>query len=103
MLYALTAFVVIDYISGITAAVINKRLSCKIGFEGILRKTMFFSVAAVSHMADTLMSLNGVLRSAVIGFLIANEGISILENSASCGVPYPDKLKAVLEHLGTGK
>ncbi|MDE5834440.1 MAG: phage holin family protein, partial [Ruminococcus sp.] len=38
-------------------------------------------------------------RSAVIGFYLANEGISILENSGKIGLPLPQKLLDVLAQL----
>ncbi len=96
---ALLAFVVLDYISGLASAMVNERLSSKIGFKGIVRKTMFFATVAVGHIMDKLIGLNGVLRNAVIGFLIANEGLSILENAAACGIALPSKLIDALKQL----
>ena len=98
-LLALIALVCLDYITGIVAAVLEKKLSSKAGFHGILKKMLFFSVVAVAHIIDAATELGGVLRSAAIGFLAANEGISILENSARCGIPVSKKLLEILEQL----
>ena len=98
-LLALIALVTLDYITGIVAAVLEKKLSSRAGFHGILKKLLLFVVVAVAHIIDTATGLGGVLRSAVIGFLAANEGISILENSARCGLPVPKKLLEILEQL----
>ena len=98
-LKALVALVVLDYVTGVVAAVLEKKLSSKAGFHGILKKLLLFVVVAVAHIIDTATGLGGVLRSAVIGFLAANEGISILENSARCGIPVSKKLLEILEQL----
>ena len=99
-LYALVAFVVIDYITGLMVAVLEKRLSSEVGFRGIFKKVVLFSLVAVGHIVDSrLLQNEGVIRTAVIFFYLSNEGISILENTAKIGLPIPEKLKAVLEQL----
>ena len=99
-LYALIAFVVIDYITGVMCAVVDKKLSSEVGFKGIFKKILIFAMVAVGHMLDTNILGNGsVLRTAVIFFYIANEGVSLLENTARLGLPVPQKLKDVLAQL----
>jgi len=98
-LRALVALVVLDYITGIVAGILKKNLSSKKGVHGILKKLLFFVIVAVAHIIDSATELGGVLRSAVIGFLAANEGISILENASRCGLPVPKKLLDILEQL----
>ena len=99
-LYALVAFVIIDYITGLMVAVLEKRLSSEVGFRGIFKKVLIFSLVAVGHIIDSrLIQSEGVIRTAVIFFYLSNEGISILENTAKIGLPIPEKLKAVLEQL----
>lgn len=41
-LYALIAFVVVDYITGIMCAIADKNLSSAVGFKGICRKVLIF-------------------------------------------------------------
>ena len=99
-LYALVAFVVIDYITGLMVAVLENRLSSAVGFRGIFKKVVLFSLVSVGHIIDSrLIQSEGVIRTAVIFFYLSNEGISILENTAKIGLPIPEKLKAVLEQL----
>jgi len=96
----LVAFVVIDYITGIMVAVLEKRLSSEVGFRGIFKKVLIFSLVAVGHIIDSKLIQNGsAIRTAVIFFYLSNEGISILENTAKIGLPIPEKLRAVLEQL----
>ena len=99
-LYALVAFVVIDYITGLMCAVLDKKLSSEIGFRGIFKKVLIFSLVAVGHIIDQNVIGDGsVIRTAVIFFYLSNEGISILENTVHIGLPVPQKLKDILEQL----
>ena len=100
LLYALIAFVVIDYITGVMCAVVDKNLSSEVGFKGICRKVLIFLLVGVGHIIDTqVIGAGSVLRTAVIFFYISNEGVSLVENAAHLGLPVPAKLKAVLEQL----
>ena len=99
-LYALVAFVVIDYLTGIMAAILEKRLSSEVGFRGIFKKVLIFSLVAVAHIIDSqLIQTGSAIRTAVIFFYLSNEGISIVENASKIGLPIPEKLKTVLEQL----
>jgi len=99
-LYALVTFVVIDYLTGIMVAVLEKRLSSEVGARGIFKKVLIFALVAVGHIIDTQVITNGsAVRTAVIFFYLSNEGISIIENTAKIGLPIPEKLKLVLEQL----
>ena len=100
LLYALLAFVVIDYITGVMCAVADHTLSSAVGFKGICRKVLIFALVGIGHILDTQVIGSGsVLRTAVIFFYISNEGVSLVENAAHLGLPIPEKLKAVLEQL----
>ena len=95
----LLAFIVIDYMSGFIAAYINRELSSRVGFIGILKKTMYFFVLAVAHCVDAATGAGGVLQGIAVGVLISNEGISILENCAKCGIPIPERLIRALAQI----
>ena len=100
LLYALLAFVVIDYITGIMCAVVDKKLSSAVGFKGIFKKVLIFALVGVGHILDTrVIGTGSVLRTAVIFFYLSNEGISLLENAGHLGLPIPKKLKSILEQL----
>lgn len=100
LLYALIAFVAIDYITGVMCAVINHRLSSEVGFKGIFKKVLIFLLVGVANILDVQVIGTGcVLRTAVIFFYISNEGVSLLENAAYLGLPVPEKIKTVLEQL----
>ena len=99
-LYALIMFVAIDYLTGLMAAYVQKKISSEVGFRGICRKVAIFCLVGVGHVLDTQVIQNGsVLRTAVIFFYLSNEGISIIENIAIIGLPVPKKLKDELEQL----
>ena len=100
LLYALIAFVVIDYVTGVMCAVVDHKLSSEIGFKGIFKKVLIFLLVGIGHILDTqVIGTGSVLRTAVIFFYISNEGVSLIENAAHLGLPIPEKLKAVLEQL----
>ena len=100
LLYALVAFVVVDYLTGLMAAGLEKKLSSGVRFRGIFRKVVIFCLVAAGHIIDIhVVGTGSVLRTAVIFFYLSNEGISILENAGRIGLPVPEKLKNVLEQL----
>ena len=100
LLYALIAFVIIDYTTGVLCAISDHTLSSEVGFKGIARKVIIFLLVGVGHIIDTQVIGNGsILRTAVIFFYLSNEGVSLVENAAHLGLPVPEKLKAVLEQL----
>lgn len=101
LLEALVAFMLIDYVTGVFCAIFEKKLSSAVGAKGILQKCFIILLIGISNEIDTLI-LGGeenLLRTAVIIFYLANEGISILENAARLGLPIPDKLKDILIQL----
>lgn len=99
-LYALITFVIIDYITGVMRAILEKKLSSSLGFKGIFKKVLIFVLVGVSHIVDSkILGSGSAIRTAVIFFYVSNEGISIIENSAKIGLPIPPKLKSVLQQL----
>ena len=102
-LYALIVFVVLDYITGVFCAIIEKELCSEIGAKGIFKKVLVFVLVGIAHILDTRVlgssGESGALRTAVIFFYLSNEGISILENSSRIGLPIPEKLKDILKQL----
>ncbi len=100
LLYTLLAFVVIDYITGVMCAIVDKTLSSAIGFKGICRKVLIFALVGIGHILDThVIGSGSVMRTAIIFFYISNEGVSLIENAVHIGLPVPQKLKDVLEQL----
>ncbi len=97
LVYALVAFVAIDYITGVVLAIYEKKVSSDIGFKGICKKVLIFALVALGNIIDQYIIGSGsALRTMLIMFYWSNEGISILENSAKMEVPFPQKLKDAL-------
>lgn len=100
LLYALLAFVVIDYLTGIMCAINDHSLSSEVGFRGICRKVLIFLLVGIANILDvSVIGSGSILRTAVIFFYISNEGLSLVENAAHLGLPVPEKIKAALEQL----
>lgn len=100
LLIALIVFAVVDYITGVMCAVADHSLSSAVGFKGICRKVLIFTLVGIANIIDVHVIGDGsILRTAVIFFYLSNEGVSLLENAAHLGLPIPEKLKDVLEQL----
>ena len=98
-LQTLIVVIVLDYITGLCKAIHNKKLNSEIGLKGIVKKVGYFIVVAVAVILDRTAGNTGAIRTLVIYFFVANEGISILENWGGMGLPLPQKLTETLEQL----
>ena len=100
MMIALIVLMVLDYITGVMCAVMDKKLSSAVGFKGICKKVLILMLVGVANIIDVHVVGNGsALRGAVICFYLSNEGLSLLENAAYIGLPVPERLKEVLSQL----
>ena len=98
-LQCLVIAVALDYISGIIKAFVNKELSSKIGVKGLLKKVGVFVVVALAVLIDKITGESGAVRTLVIYYFVANEGLSIVENLSEAGLPIPDVIKKALKSL----
>ena len=98
-LQCLLVMIILDYISGIASAIYNKNLDSKIGLKGILKKFMYVVIVCVSVIIDKIVGNTGVVRTLVIYFFVANDGLSIIENMGKMGIPLPKKLIDTLNQL----
>jgi len=97
-LKVLVIFVILDYITGVTAAYYEKKLNSDVGFWGITKKIFLFVPVAIGYWVDVSAGTE-IFRSLAIFFYLANEGLSVLENLGRLGVPIPSQLQAALEQL----
>lgn len=100
-LYAVIALVILDYITGICAAIHSKELSSEIGAKGIAKKMATFAVISLAQILDEyVLKEGGAIQTMTSIFYIVNESISILENAIRTGLPVPEKLKSIIRSLG---
>ena len=105
-LQVLIGLMAADYVTGLIVAGVFKRsgksetgaLESRAGFKGIVRKCTILMLVWVATMLDRLTGA-AYIRTAVCLFFIGNEGLSILENTALMGVPYPAFIKNALEAM----
>ena len=105
-LQVLVGVMVADYISGVLVALIwhrsdkteSGRLSSEAGFRGLAKKVGILVFVWVAAMLDGVIGREYV-RTTVILFYIANEGLSVIENTAAMGVRYPAFIRRALEIL----
>ena len=98
-LICLIIAIVLDYISGIIKAFNTKQLSSKIGFKGILKKIGILVLVMLAVLIDRVGGNTGAIRTLVIYYFVANEGLSILENLGEAGIPIPNAIKKALKVL----
>lgn len=98
-LICLIIAIVLDYISGIIKAFNTKQLSSKIGFKGILKKIGILVLVMLAVLVDRVGGNTGAIRTLVIYYFVANEGLSILENLGEAGIPIPNAIKKALKVL----
>ena len=98
-LMCLIIAIILDYISGIIKAFNTKQLSSKIGFKGILKKLGILVLVMLAVLIDRVGGNTGAIRTLVIYYFVANEGLSILENLGEAGIPIPNAIKKALKVL----
>ena len=96
---SLIIVMIVDYITGLSSAYYNKKLNSKVGFKGIIKKVCYFGIIALAVVIDKLTGESGLVRTLVIYFFVANDGLSIIENMAEMGIKLPKKLIDSLEQL----
>ena len=98
-LQILITVIVLDYITGLFKAIYNKKINSSVGLKGIIKKIGYLIIVAVAVILDKIAGNTGAIRTLVIYFFVANEGISILENWGGMGLPLPQKIFDMLEQL----
>lgn len=103
-LQVLVVMMAIDYATGLCVAAMGRSaktqgggLDSNVGLHGLLRKGLMLLVVLCGAMLDRVIGAGAICRDACCWFYIANEGLSILENTALAGVPYPEAVKHALE------
>ena len=100
IMYALLAFISIDYVTGVMAAAKKRELSSEVGFWGIVKKVCIIVLVGVAHFIDVYVIRSGdIFRAAVALYYIGNEGLSLLENIESIGVKLPGKLVDAMRQI----
>lgn len=94
----LCVFMVLDYVTGVMSAFVNRKLSSKQGIKGIFKKLAILCTIIVAVMLDRVLDTDA-LRIATIFCLVGNEGISLLENLTRLGAPIPGQIVDALSQL----
>lgn len=118
LVYILIGVMSIDYVTGLICGAMGKSKKTETGYlasheawKGLLKKGVILLVVLLANLLDIAVSKGaGITVEAVMGatclWFIASEGLSILENVASMGVPVPKILINLLEIMrqkGDGK
>ncbi|MBM0064792.1 phage holin family protein [Alkalicoccobacillus gibsonii] len=85
----LFVLMLLDIATGILKAIKDKDLRSRSSYFGYVRKIMVFGLIIVANIIDNILGLNGMVATTTVLFYIANEILSIVENSAKLGLPIP--------------
>lgn len=111
--YILVACNLIDYVTGITAAGVQKQqISSYKGIVGIAKKVFMYLLVLIGVFIDLMLqyifnnlnvpiALPFIVGCVVACWLVFNEMISILENLNDIGVPMPPFLMPIVKKLRT--
>lgn len=110
MLTLLAAAMALDYTSGLMVAWSGKSpksenggVSSRAGFQGLMKKAFILLIVLLATLLDRAAgSETLVFQMTAAAYYFANEGISILENAALLGVPFPQRILGALEELKKG-
>lgn len=89
--------IILDYVTGLIKAFVTKELSSKIGIRGIVKKVSILFIVMLAVLIDKVTGETGAIRTLVIYYFVANEGLSVLENLGQAGVPIPQSIKKALK------
>ena len=98
-LQSLIIVIILDYLTGIAKSYVTKKLNSSIGFKGIIKKLSMLCIVAIAVIVDRFIGQSGMIRTLIIYYLVANEGLSIIENLGEMNIVVPDFLKERLEQL----
>lgn len=99
LLKSLCLLMILDFVTRFISNIYNqKKLSSELCFRGICKKVQMFLYIMLSVIVQHITGDSIPLRDIVVIFYIVNEALSVLENGGEV-VPYPDKLKQVIEDL----
>ncbi len=92
--------VVMDYVTGVTAACMTRTLKSSTGYEGIVKKGTMFLIVILAAQVDKLTNNSSdIFRTCTAFFFIANESLSIIENAQKIGIEFPAFLEKFLHRL----
>ena len=92
--------ITIDMLSGVIASFVNPnlRFNSRKMYRGIAKKFLMLCMVAFSHQLDIMLNMN-IICSTLTIYFIANDGLSVIENLAKCGITVPKLLERSLEQL----
>ena len=91
--------IALDYVSGLLKAFHTKTLSSKIGLRGLIKKLGYLIIVMLAVLVDRVTGEHGAIRTLVIYYFVANEGLSIIENLSVTNIPIPKVIKKALKAL----
>ena len=97
-IHALAVIIVFDIITGLAKAWVTKTVNSTIGRRGLIEHLIVLVLVVTVYPYLIYIGFEEV-ATAFIFFFIATYGVSLIENLAAIGVPFPKGIKKRLEKL----
>ena len=97
-IHAFAGVIVLDILTGMIKAWVNKTLNSTIGRRGLVEHLAVLVLGVTVYPYLNFIGFEEV-ATAFIFFFIATYGLSLIENLSEIGVPFPKGLKKRLEKI----
>lgn len=103
MIYALAVFIVMNYITAILVAIVEKKwIKRKLGLKVLFGKIGIIILICIANIIDTMIiGHDSATRTTVISFYLSKEGFAILDNLEHLGVPLPPIIVKIIKQLNS--
>ncbi|MDR6883806.1 phage holin family protein [Bacillus sp. 3255] len=96
----LVYLMIADYVSGVLGGIKGKKVNSDIMFWGGVRKGIVLLVVFLAVQLDQFIGGDApIFRTLAIYFYAGREGLSLIENFGTLGVPWPPAIQNMLEQL----
>ena len=87
------------YITGWCKVIFCLKMNKLVGLKGIIRNIGYLMIVSLATQLDKIMGSSEAIRTIVIYFFIAHEGLLIVKCWCKMGLPLPQKIVDTLENL----
>lgn len=99
LLQALVLLMIIDSVSGFTAAYSTRTLDSSVSFRGMAKKALTLCLVAAAAIMERMAPVGVPLGAITAGFYCAHELLSITENAVRAGLPIPEPITQAISRI----
>jgi toxin secretion/phage lysis holin len=84
--YFILTLIALDIITGLLASAIERKLSSKINFQGMIKKVGELVALVFITLVDSYFKANGQITKLGVSMIVIYEGLSVIENFSRIGI-----------------